>query len=74
MTATYAFTDDCLQGQTIPHILVNIASPPSEALNLFNLYVTLSRSSSQNDKLQKLDMKMKRWWQHMGHDMRTVQD
>ena len=45
MTAAYAFTDYRSQGQTIPWVLVNIASPPTGGLSLFNLYVALSRSS-----------------------------
>ncbi|KAJ7867675.1 hypothetical protein B0H14DRAFT_2730641, partial [Mycena olivaceomarginata] len=32
-------------GQMIPYVLVDIASPPSGTLSLFNLYVALSRSS-----------------------------
>ncbi|KAF8833842.1 hypothetical protein BDN67DRAFT_916162 [Paxillus ammoniavirescens] len=74
MTSTYTFTDYHSQGQTIPHVLVDIASPPSGVLNLFNLYVTLSRSSGQDDRLQELDTKTKKWWQDMGHDVRTAQD
>ena len=48
MTAAYAFTDYCSQGQTIPYVLVDIATPPTGGLNLFNLYVALSRSSGQS--------------------------
>ncbi|KAI0054550.1 hypothetical protein BV25DRAFT_1816911 [Artomyces pyxidatus] len=47
MTAAYAFTDYRAQGQTIPHVIVDIASPPSGGLSLFNLYVSLSRSSGR---------------------------
>ena len=42
MTTVYAFTDYRSQGQTIPYVLVDIATPPTGGLNLFNLYVTLS--------------------------------
>jgi hypothetical protein len=45
ITASYAFTDYRSQGQTISHVLIDIATPPSGELNLFNLYVALSRSS-----------------------------
>jgi len=45
MTACYAFTDYQAQGQTIFSVIIDIASPPTGALNLFNLYVALSRSS-----------------------------
>ncbi|KAF5323226.1 hypothetical protein D9758_018101 [Tetrapyrgos nigripes] len=47
MTSAYAFTDYCSQGQTIPYVLIDIGKPPTGKLNLFNLYVTLSRSSGQ---------------------------
>ena len=47
MTATYAFTDYRSQGQTIPYVIVDIASPPTGGLNLFNLYVMLSCSSGR---------------------------
>jgi len=61
MTTAYAFTDYCSQGQTIPAVIVDIATPPTGVsdtfvkgkkltlcaggLSLFNLYVALSRSS-----------------------------
>ena len=48
MTAAYAFTDYRSQGQTIPAALVDIATPPSGGLTLFNLYVALSRSSGRS--------------------------
>lgn len=48
MTCAYAFTDYRSQGQTIPHVIVDIARPPSGGLNLFNLYVALSRSSGRD--------------------------
>ena len=48
MTVAYAFTDYRSQGQTIPYILIDIATPPTGGLNLFNLYVALSQSSSQS--------------------------
>ncbi|KIK18516.1 hypothetical protein PISMIDRAFT_42298, partial [Pisolithus microcarpus 441] len=49
MTNAYAFTDYQAQGQTILHVIVDIAKPPSGSLNLFNLYlyVALSRSSGR---------------------------
>lgn len=47
MTCAYAFTDYRSQGQTISHVVVDIARPPSGGLNLFNLYVALSRSSGR---------------------------
>jgi ATP-dependent exoDNAse (exonuclease V) alpha subunit len=48
MTAAYAFTDYRSQGQTIPYVIVDIATPPTGGLDLFNLYVALSRSSGRS--------------------------
>ncbi|KIK15822.1 hypothetical protein PISMIDRAFT_114547 [Pisolithus microcarpus 441] len=48
MTPVYAFTDYRSQGQTLPYVIVDIATPPSGSLNLFNLYVALSRSSGRS--------------------------
>ncbi|KAI5981876.1 hypothetical protein EDD15DRAFT_2330172 [Pisolithus albus] len=48
MTAAYAFTDYRSQGQTLLCIIVDIATPPSGGLNLFNLYVALSRSARRH--------------------------
>ena len=48
ITAAYSFTDYRAQGQTIPYVVVDIASPPTSGLSLFNLYVALSRSSGRN--------------------------
>ena len=48
MTAAYAFTDYRSQGQTLLFVIIDIAQPPSGGLNLFNLYVALSRSSGRD--------------------------
>ena len=48
ITGAYSFTDYRAQGQTIPYVLIDIASPPTSGLSLFNLYVALSRSSGRN--------------------------
>lgn len=48
MTAAYGFTDYRSQGQTIPYVVVDIATPPTGSLSLFNLYVALSRSSGRS--------------------------
>ncbi|KAI5981114.1 hypothetical protein EDD15DRAFT_2184672 [Pisolithus albus] len=48
MTPAYAFTDYRAQGQTLPCVVVDIATPPSGGLNLFNLYVALSRSAGRS--------------------------
>ena len=47
MTAAYAFTDYRSQGQTLPYVIIDIAKPPTGALDLFNLYVALSHSSGR---------------------------
>ncbi|THG95067.1 hypothetical protein EW026_g6512 [Hermanssonia centrifuga] len=48
VTSAYAFTDYRAQGQTLPYVVVDIATPPSGALSLFNLYVALSRSAGRD--------------------------
>ena len=48
ITGAHSFTDYRAQGQTIPYVVVDIASPPTSGLSLFNLYVALSRSSGRN--------------------------
>ena len=48
MTPAYAFTDYRSQGQTIPFVMVDIATPLTGGLSLFNLYVALSRSSGRS--------------------------
>ena len=48
MTPAYAFTDYHAQGQTLQHVIVDIASPPTGTLSLFNLYVALSQSSGRS--------------------------
>ena len=47
MTAVYGFTDYRSQGQTLPYVIVDITTPPTGRLNLFNLYVALSQSSGR---------------------------
>jgi ATP-dependent exoDNAse (exonuclease V) alpha subunit len=55
LTAAYAFTDYRSQGQTIIVLLVNIATPPTGGLSLFDLYVALSRSSGRDTIRQLRD-------------------
>ncbi len=47
MGSAWAFTDYRALGQTIPYVVLDIASPPYGKLSLFNLYVALSRSSGR---------------------------
>ncbi|KAI5892662.1 uncharacterized protein SCHCODRAFT_02579232 [Schizophyllum commune H4-8] len=49
ITPAYAFTDYRAQGQTLPAVIVDIAKVPSGTpLNLFNVYVALSRSAGRH--------------------------
>ena len=48
ITGAYSFTNYRAQGQTIPYVIINITSPPTSGLSLFNLYVALSRSSGRD--------------------------
>jgi hypothetical protein len=49
VTLGYAFTDYRAQGQTMSHVIVDIAKPPPpNNLTLFNIYVALSRSSGRD--------------------------
>ncbi len=45
LTESYALTDYRSQGQTIPHVIVDIGAVPYGKLTPFNVYVALSRSS-----------------------------
>ena len=47
ITRADSFTDYRTQGQTIPYVVIDIAPPPTSGLSLFNLYVSLSRSSGR---------------------------
>ncbi|KAF8440511.1 hypothetical protein L210DRAFT_3480021 [Boletus edulis BED1] len=63
ITPAYAITDYKSQGQTFPAVIVDIATPPTGGLNLFNLYVSLSRARSRDDdRLRALDETTKKWW------------
>ncbi|CAK5279527.1 unnamed protein product [Mycena citricolor] len=48
LTGAYAFTNYRSQGQTLKHVIVDIATPPTGGLSLFNVYVALSRSSGRD--------------------------
>ena len=60
LTMAYTFTDYRLQGQMIPYVVVDLAPPLNRTLNLFNLYVALSRSSGRDSicLLRGFDPKM----------------
>jgi hypothetical protein len=48
ITPAYAFTDYRSQGQTLSRVIVDLATPPSGSISLFNIYVALSRSAGQS--------------------------
>lgn len=48
LTPAYAFTDFKSQGQTIEHVIVDLAKPPSGRVTAFNAYVALSRSRGRS--------------------------
>ncbi|KAF4612702.1 hypothetical protein D9613_011752 [Agrocybe pediades] len=48
MTLAWAYTDYRSQGQTIPFVYIDIARPPTGKMNMFNLYVALSRSRGRS--------------------------
>ena len=47
MTVVYGFTNYRSQGQTLVYVIVNVVTPPTGGLNLFNLFVVLSQSSGR---------------------------
>ncbi|KAJ7028352.1 hypothetical protein C8F04DRAFT_964088 [Mycena alexandri] len=66
LTGAYAFTDYRSQGQTLPYVIVDIGTPPTGGLSLFNLYVALSRSSGRETiRLEELNEKTQEWWRKM---------
>ncbi|KAJ7031922.1 hypothetical protein C8F04DRAFT_959572 [Mycena alexandri] len=75
LTAAYAFTDYRSQGQMLPYVIVDIGTPPTGGLSLFNLYVALSRSSGPEDnRLEELDRKTKEWWGKMTSTQQEVEE
>jgi hypothetical protein len=48
LTPAYAFTDYRSQGQTLPYVIVDLATPPTGGLTQFNAYVALSRSQTRS--------------------------
>jgi hypothetical protein len=48
LTPAYAFTNYRSQGQTLPYVLIDLATPPTGGLTHFNAYVALSRSQTRD--------------------------
>ncbi|KIK29884.1 hypothetical protein PISMIDRAFT_88284, partial [Pisolithus microcarpus 441] len=71
-----AFTDYRSQGQTLQSVIVDIATPPSGGLNLFNLYLRILRDFDDNvflkshsnkllmedERLEEQNKQMRTWW------------
>lgn len=55
VTPAYAFTDFKSQGQTIEHVIVDLAKPPSGDLTPFTAYVALSRSRGRDTIRREYD-------------------
>lgn len=72
ITPAYAFTDYRAQGQTIPRVLVDIATPPRGTMSLPNLYVALSRSAGR-DTIRILRDFDDRWFLQ-GHDPELLRE
>ncbi|KAG8745922.1 hypothetical protein FRC10_006726 [Ceratobasidium sp. 414] len=60
LTPACAFTDYRSQGQTIPYVVVDLATPPSGGLTPFNAYAALSRSRDRQtiQLLREFDPKL----------------
>jgi hypothetical protein len=48
ITSTYGFIDYRAQGLTLSYVFIDITTPPSGGLSLFNLYIILFRGSGQS--------------------------
>jgi hypothetical protein len=48
LTSGYAFTDYKSQGQTLEHVIVDLAKPPTGNISAFGAYVALSRSRGRD--------------------------
>jgi PIF1-like helicase len=70
ITAAYAFTDYRSQGQSIPCVIVDIATPPTGGLTPFNAYVQLSRSSGSSTIRLLRDFDNKLFTQHPSEFLR----
>ncbi|KAJ6541219.1 hypothetical protein DFH09DRAFT_851102, partial [Mycena vulgaris] len=59
------------QGQTLPFVFVDIATPPSGGLSLFNYMSHFRRKvhdpalPAEDDRLEELNARTKEWWGRM---------
>ncbi|KAJ6546759.1 hypothetical protein DFH09DRAFT_1039966 [Mycena vulgaris] len=68
VTGAYAFTDYRSQGQMLPYVYVDIGTPPTGGLSIFDLYVALSRSLkllAEDDRLEGLNEDTSQWLARM---------
>lgn len=71
LTAAYAFTDYKAQGQTIEHVIVDLARPPFGELTPFNAYVALSRSRGRDNIRLLRDFDTTLFTTHPSEDLRV---
>lgn len=71
ITPAFAFTDFKSQGQTIERVVIDLAKPPSGALNPFSAYVALSRSRGRNNIRLLRDFDNALFTNHPSEDLRT---
>ena len=70
LTAAYAFTDFKSQGQTIEHVIVDLAKTPTAGLTAFNAYVALSRSRGRDTIRLLRDFDQKLFTTHPNEELR----
>ncbi|KAF9243726.1 hypothetical protein BU15DRAFT_42741, partial [Melanogaster broomeanus] len=67
ITAAYACTDYRAQGQTLPAVVIDIGTPPTGELSLFNLYVVpqVAELTAEDERLDAMGRQTKGWWETM---------
>ncbi|KAI6157657.1 hypothetical protein BKA82DRAFT_3966815, partial [Pisolithus tinctorius] len=73
-----AFTDYRTQAQTIKYCIVDIGSPPTGKIMLFNAYIALScgrgrHLSNEDQQLENMDCATEAWWDHIDSNEDTYQ-
>lgn len=70
MTAAYAYTDYKSQGQTIEHVIIDLANPPVGHISPFNAYVALSRSRGRQTTRLLRGFDKKLFTEHPSEELR----
>ncbi|KAJ7596130.1 hypothetical protein C8J56DRAFT_775633 [Mycena floridula] len=70
MTASYAFTHEKSQGQTLDTVLVDLAPHPGGELTLFHVYVALSHSKGRSSIHILRDFSSNLFMQHPSEHLR----